>query len=219
MIENSHRKGQMLRVASEEKFLLSPKGSIGAIYVKNGRTNISVIKNARCARVTAWGRPRNTEDKRDSDMSSHSVLENNRYKLQPLRITTSIFKITKMGLEKDAVSCPRSKLLRRRPKAGTPHFLHCEESPKHLENPSNNTAAASRHPVNQALKASPLESSHTRAKAAQTQLNSSKVETASLLAAMNEREKDAPENSTACSRRQNHWCEWALTSSEQHRTS
>lgn len=53
MIENSHRKGQMLRVASEEKFLLSPKGSIGAIYVKNGRTNISVIKNARCARVTA----------------------------------------------------------------------------------------------------------------------------------------------------------------------
>lgn len=122
MIENSHRKGQMLRVASEEKFLLSPKGSIGAIYVKNGRTNISVIKNARCARVTAWGRPRNTEDKRNRSMPSHSVLENNHYKLQPLRITTSIFKITKMSLEKGAVSCPRSKLLRRRPKAGIPQY-------------------------------------------------------------------------------------------------
>lgn len=53
MIENNHRKGQMLRVASEEKFLLSPNGSIGAIYVKNGRTNISVIKTSRSTRVTA----------------------------------------------------------------------------------------------------------------------------------------------------------------------
>jgi hypothetical protein len=30
-----------------------------------------------------------------------------------LRITTSIFKITKMRLERDDVSCPRSQLLRR----------------------------------------------------------------------------------------------------------
>lgn len=42
-------------------------------------------------------------------------VENNHYKLPPLRITTSIFKITKMSLEKGAVSCPRSKLLRRGP--------------------------------------------------------------------------------------------------------
>lgn len=222
MIENSHRKGQMLRVASEEKFLLSPKGSIGAIYVKNGRTNISVIKNARCARVTAWGRPRDTEDKRDRSMPSHSVLENNHYKLQPLRITTSIFKITKMSLEKGAVSCPRSKLLRRRPKAGTPQYsTSCAvRSPWNtLKTQVITVHLASRHPVNQALKAPPLESYHTRAKAAQTELNSSKVETASLLAAMNERAKDAPENPMACSRRQTHWCKWALTSSEQHRKS
>lgn len=166
-------------------------------------------------------------------------LENNHYKLPPLRITTSIFKITKMSLEKGAVSCPRSKLLRRGPETGNPLYSTSKHSistallwlislmsafwavmipQSTLKTQVINTVSVSRLLVCQARKPRGRNlTTHCESCSDLTQETSGWKPL--LFLQPWRREKDAPENSKACSKKQNQRCTWILTSSEQHRKS
>lgn len=113
-----------------KKSLLSPKGFKGAIYVKKVRASISVLRSSVFeghSHEEGTGTQKHGSQAQLQNILSWG-LENNRYKLPPRRITTSIFKITKMSLEKSAVSCPRSKLLSRGPKTGSPQYSTLEHS-------------------------------------------------------------------------------------------